>query len=714
MPERWEPGERRVLVGVAGSGRSTALLARYRALLEAGVPSDRVLVWLPNGRAVERWRLAIRSWPLATGALRVGTFRSFVRAELAANWLRVQPGWKAIAPEGAAFPPDPRWVGSRVAQQVMRQAAEERPDPGAEVESRGPLMGYDVMQWLDAYARAVEAGIDPLAIAARLEAAGGGSAEQRELHTTLQRNVLAYREACFSRGVFDHAAQLELFDRALLPDAAYRERLAGRFDHLLVDQAEELIPVAQRALFFLEERASSVVLARDLNGPLRAYLGADAGALDAAVLERRDRFQAALYERPAEREAGGQAAFGNALGRLVLAETAAELGADEGLAPPSPVYAPAVHVEPPALLRLDMLDRAVALVSGALAAGVAPSGIVLVAPVVDPLLAWHGRSRLAELDVLVRVGSGSSRVLDHRSVRTLVTLARLARPAWGVPPRAQDVLEVLETLLDLHPLEAPVLAAAVYAEEGALAPASALAANRHLARFEAPYGELVGWVEEARGSSLPLAELLASAFGALYAPSRLRHLAPDPEVARASVPSPYHWDLDAAFEVLQVEQLVAGAREHAEASRALGLDEAVASRRFLRSIFAGELAEKPLVPPGALPAAVTITTAAQYAMEGERAALQIWLDTTHPGWRKSDVRPAYNPRVLSGSWQPGQPYTHADDVRHQGEKLAATLHTIALKATGPVHLLASEYGPDGTELAFELHAWASECLRRRP
>lgn len=703
-----------MLVGVAGTGRSTALLARYRALLEAGVPAERILVWLPNGRAVDRWRAAIRSWPVATGALKVGTFRSFARAELQAHWLRALPGWKAIAPEGAPFPADPHWVGLRVAQQVMRQAAEAEPDPGPEVESRGPLPSYDVMQWLDAYARAVEAGIAPEAIAGRLDAAGAGSMEQAEAHTTLQRMVNAYRRAAFGRGVFDHAAQIELFDRALLADALYRQRLASRFAHVLVDQAEELIPVAQKALWLLTPGAASVVLSRDLNGPLRAYLGADAPTLDAALMAPPARFEAVLFERSAEQDAGGQAAFGLALGRLALAEASVEAGLEPEATPVQPVAAPQVHLEPPALLRLDMLDQAVGLVRKALARGVPPSSIVLIAPVVDPLLAWHGRSRLTELGVLVRVGSGSNRVLDHRSVRTLVTLARLARPGWGVPPGAQDVLEVLETLLDLHPLEAPVLAQAVYREPGELSPPETLAANRHLARFEAPYAGLVAWVSRARESDQPLADLLASAFGALYAPRRLRHLAPDPEVARSHVPSPYHWDLDAAFEVLQVEQLVAGAREHAEASRALGLEPAVAGRRFLRSIFAGELAEKPLVPPGILPAAVSITTAAQYAMEGESAELQIWLDTTHPGWRKSDVRPAYNPRVLAGSWEPSQPYTHADDVRHQGEKLAATLHTIALKARGPIHLLASEYGADGTELGFELHAWAGECLRRRP
>jgi hypothetical protein len=309
--------------------------------------------------------------------------------------------------------------------------------------------------------------------------------------------------------------------------------------------------------------------------------------------------------------------------------------------------------------------------------------------------------------------SGSIRVIDHRPVRILVTLARLARPAWNAPPSEPDVAEALEALLDLHALEGPHLQKLVYdpAAGDLLAP-DAPQWPKHLQGRQEAYAAVHQWVEEARKTNHPLDRLFEDGFAHLYAPRRLRALAPDPEVAGQPVDQPYAWRADEALEILQIDQLIQGARAYRKLAAAIGVPAEEVPKRFLKSIYAGELAERPLIPKGALPEAVTLYTASKYAEEGPPAKVQLWVDAAAPQWHKSDLRELMNPRVLSRHWE-GGPYTDEHDQRHQAEKLARTLHTTVLKCTGRLEVFASDYGSDGSELGGELAYWLSELITTR-
>ena len=76
--------------------------------------------------------------------------------------------------------------------------------------------------------------------------------------------------------MLDFSLTTELFDRYLLPQPSFQAFLTGRYRHLLVDNLEENVPVAQRLVSWLLPRCDSAVLLLDTLGGHRVFLGADA------------------------------------------------------------------------------------------------------------------------------------------------------------------------------------------------------------------------------------------------------------------------------------------------------------------------------------------------------------------------------------------------------------------------------------------------------
>ncbi|MEB3284370.1 MAG: hypothetical protein VKN33_03685 [Candidatus Sericytochromatia bacterium] len=674
---------RMVLVGDLGAGKSAALREHYRQLLRAGLRSDRVLVWIANTAQAAAWKEAIKAYDFSHGATLVMTFRSWVRQELLTHWADVEASGLLPGPPPA---PEPTFVGISAAQQLLRMVVTPMREQFPVLEDcRTPPM-HQLIQILDTYARLVEHGISPLEAAARLDTGHHLSSHSPELHRFVGEAISQYRQFCLKHRVLDHNLQLELFQHTLWAHPAYRTRVREAVDVLMVDNLEESIPLAQAVVAHCGEGPSGLVLARDRNGGLREYLGGDVDGVDQLLLDLNLETRLLATQAPFSSMAA-------ALSSLALAGFEAE--------PPPALAAPGFRVHSARTLRVQMFEEVSHRLNALLDNGVRQGEIVVIAPVVDPLLVWHVRQTLAARGMDLRVLAGSNRVIDHRPVRILVTLCRLARPSWQAPPPSADVGEMLEVLLGIHPLEAIRLQQVGYPETVLLDP-EPLKWPQNLLGLKEAYTSIYRWLVTATDTHHPLDRLLESAFAELYAPRCLRQMAPDG-------PDAIPWRSDDVLGVLQMDQLIQGARQFRHLATRVGLNNDEIPKHFLRSIYAGELAERPLIPRGVLPEAVTLYTAAKYAEEGPCVPHQIWVDASSPQWHKSDVRELTNPRVLARHWPP-RVYTEDDDQRHQADKLARTLQTLVLKSTRAIDVYASDYSSDGQELHGDLSEWLVELI----
>jgi DNA helicase-2/ATP-dependent DNA helicase PcrA len=207
-----------ILAG-AGTGKTTTLCARVAWLLSEGVPADRILLLTFTRRAaremVERARvLAERAAPHA-GLVVGGTFHSVGHrmVRLHASSVGLDPGFGVLDAGDAADLLD-------FVRQERGHAASRRRFPRAQT-------------MLDIYSRAVNA---QTPLAEVLAESFPWCAEHRD---ALSETFSAYRARKRALGVVD-LDDLLVYWRALASDELIGPRMAGAFDHVLVDEYQDV------------------------------------------------------------------------------------------------------------------------------------------------------------------------------------------------------------------------------------------------------------------------------------------------------------------------------------------------------------------------------------------------------------------------------------------------------------------------------------------
>ena len=203
-----------VLAG-PGAGKTATLVARFHHLCSIGVPSARICALTFGRKAAESMRSRVAEG-LAPGAVvAASTFHSFCM--------------------GSALRRDPAGFGLPAAFKVL---SKDR-DRSAIFTSRG-LFWNDDVPILDVIDAAKDRMLDAAAFAR--EAASGAPWRRRAVPF-----FQAYEEALQAQGAVDFSDMVLLVARRLAADPLYATAFCGSFDHLLVDEYQDVNP-AQVAL----------------------------------------------------------------------------------------------------------------------------------------------------------------------------------------------------------------------------------------------------------------------------------------------------------------------------------------------------------------------------------------------------------------------------------------------------------------------------------
>jgi hypothetical protein len=700
LPDRHEPV---VLRGLLGSGRTTALYRRYLALLEAGVPSEAILVWTTDKND---WLLRLEDdWQGPMGQHEIHTFRGWVQRQLFRWWPTLEtgnhlPGRRSGRGQGKAHH-TPTLLAVESAQAFLDRVTTDCRIQGACYEPWNLSKNQQIIQVLDALGRAVENRRELGSVETLLAKGYPGPAEDKRRFERVQCCFDTYRRAVYQHRIFDQAMQLDVFGR-LLAVPAFLESL-GRYRYALIDNVEESYPMQLAALQHVIGRIHSTVLAFDTNGGLREYLGSDfAGAQRFIETLTVHEFTESLVADPAVIDIAKRLS-------MVIVDP------DTSLAIPPPDGVPIV-LEKASALRADMIENVAAATMAALEAGVPCREIALIAPTLDPLLIWALRERFKTLGVSLFSHGGGSRLVDYRVVRCLLALLVMANPSWQRLPRRLDVIELLE----MATIDNPMLAHAVYNDMEKFSTGTwpvdpervPWAKRKWLQQAEIGYRRIWTWVQswKARYSELPPDVFFHRAFGELLVPSRFAPLRPtdgggDPG-QRAEL----------VEEIRQVRHLIDISKTLRQLDQALPLTEADAKQpvglRILDTLQSGMVAERPFAPDRDDDAFLHLHTPQSYTQRGRDTRLQLWLDGSASGWYKSDVRPLVNPRVLSVNWN-GDVYDAIADEHDQAIKLSRLALTMMLKLKrgGEIRLFSSQHDAEGRELFGDLPDRIESVLR---
>jgi superfamily I DNA/RNA helicase len=697
------PIESRIwLEGPAGSGKTTAGVARLLRLLDAGAPARAILVIVPQRTLASAYYETLRRPTIQPGGqVTIATVGGLAQR-------MVDLFWPLVAEEAGFAHPDqpPTFLTLETAQYYMARLARPLLDQGyfeSIVIDRNRLYS----QIIDNLNKAAVVGFPYTEIGARLKAAWGGEQTQRHIYDEAQACATLFREHCLAHNLLDFSLQLEVFTTFLWPGRSTpsgdgsagtlcRDYLLETYTHLIVDNVEEDTPVAHDLLREWLSYCRSALLICDDEAGYRRFLGADpenARALG-ELCDERVAFAESFVTSPDLR--GLEGALTQSLDQSIEKRVADEKGEPGN---PQAALAFEVHRYHPQMLDwvADEIERLIRKKE------VPPGEIVVLAPFLTDALRFSLTNRLEAKDIPVRSHRPSRALREEPATRCLLTLAALAHPGWAICPSRYDVAYAFVQAIDgMDLVRAQLLANIVYRVHDKQPTLSSFerinpdVQERLTFLLGQRYERLREWIETY--AAKPEAEMdhfLSRLFGEVL----------------SQVGYGFHANYDAGRVAADLIESVRKFRWVAGGD--LGSDDRSLGQEYMAVVEDGVIAAQYIRGWQLQPEdAVLLAPAYTFLMSNRPVDYQFWLNVGGSGWWERLYQPLTHPYVLSRHWPPETTWTDTDEVRTRQE----TLHRLTLglirRCRRGVYLGLSQLGEQGYEQKGPLLQAFQRVLRR--
>lgn len=243
------------VAAVAGSGKTTTMVARVLRLLERGVAPQRILVLMFNrsARADFQARLAAMA-PKGQRLPDVRTFHSLGH-RLSASLTR----WGALAPRQLLTAD---WQLERLLRQATQLALGDQ-----DAEARESALDAERLEALAHFCALVKA---EMVSATELHERLDYGAETRYFPTAFEQAEALLEQ----QGLMGYADLLYRPLRVLEADAGLRRRTQGYLDHVIIDEYQDINVVQQRLLALLAGERAEVMAVGDANQCIYEWRGA--------------------------------------------------------------------------------------------------------------------------------------------------------------------------------------------------------------------------------------------------------------------------------------------------------------------------------------------------------------------------------------------------------------------------------------------------------
>jgi len=664
------------LSGPTGCGKTIVGVERMRYLLKQGVHGESILVLTPQRTLQEPYQELLRSPEIgAGGQVTLATVGGLARRMVDLFW--------PLAGEAAGFAnPDqpPIFLTLETAQYYMAHLVRPLLDKGY-FESLTINRNRLYSQIIDNLNKAAAIGFPHTQIGERLDRAWLGDPAQRRIYTDTQDCANRFRGYCLEHNLLDFSLQLEIFLDILWPDPIVRDYLARTYHHLIYDNLEEDIPRAHDLIREWMPELDSALLIYDENGGYRRFLGADPET--AWRLNEICPTQTSLVESFVVSE--DILALSNSLARVIAPSTTPSTllpppQAGEGWGGGVLQYADA-HFYP------ELLDWLTNEIANLLEEGMEPSEIVVLAPYLSDALRFSLMHRLEARGIPVRSHRPSRSLRDEPATQSLLTLAALAHPQWGIRPSEFDVAYALmHAIDDLDLIRANLLTKIVYnSRKLALSPFDGIKPDvqeRITFVFGDRYTQLREWLTSYQEQDVaPFDHFLRKLFGEILSQPGFG----------------FHCDLDSAR---VAASLIESVKKFRWAMASADTDALTLGREYIAMLSEGVIAAQYL---GAWKMegenAVLIAPAYTFLMQNRAVAIQFWLNPGSDGWVERLFQPLTHPYVFSRSWDnaEGHYWTDADDVTANQETLARLTTGLLRRCKERLYLGLSELGESGFE-----------------
>lgn len=666
------PPDRKIFLhGACGTGKTTAGVARLRALLASGVPAHGVLILvpqmtlaLPYVALAESDALPPRGAPITITTI-AGVARQMI--DLYFPLVAVQAGF-------ADPHRPPVYLSLETAQYYMARVL------GRVIDERGYFEPVRVdrnriySQILDNLNKAAVVGFPVESIGARLKSATVGDEAQKRVYDDVQTCALLFRAYCLQNNLLDFSLQVEVFTRYLWGLPQCRSALTTRYRHLIIDNAEEDNPAAHDLCLGWLNLCDSALVICDEDGGFRRFLGADDQSADRlrAACDEVVRFERSWVAPPELHAFAG--ALGESLGQESTDDTSAH-----------PFSAAVLEDQRYFTQMVDhVAERVADLVHEQ---GVSPGEIVVIAPFVSDALQFSLTNRLQRHKVPYRTHRPSRALRQEAAAQALLTLAKLAHPDWKRQPAEPDIAYALVTAISgLDLVRGLLLASTINPRKGG---ASFVGSFDDIqpemqARITYSLGEryehLRRWLVEYRdGLPQPLDHFWSRLFG--------------------EVLSQPGYGFHADFQSAEVAANLIDSARRFRLTITVPPDDRSLSQEYVEMVEVGLIADQYLRSWSASwrENAVLIAPAYTFLLQNAPVDYQFWLDIGSDGWAQRLYQPLTHPYVLSRGWQEGRVWLDDDEISASQEALYRLVAGLTRRCRRMICLQYAELSEQGQE-----------------
>lgn len=223
--------------GDTGTGKSTILKEKYQKLAQNNL-SEKILFFLKSAKAVNSYREELDL--NLVGNLNIYTYFGFVNQELNKNWPAVERKYsgenKVIEPtfmniETSHFLMSNYVAKYRKEKSYFREIKAKPVQIAVQLIDNLNLASFNILEFNELKNRLYRWTNNDL---------------QREKYAEQSVEIMEkFRNFCLRYRLFDYSTAITIFNQYLLTDPKYIDNLNLRFDYLMVDDLEKLIPAGQ-------------------------------------------------------------------------------------------------------------------------------------------------------------------------------------------------------------------------------------------------------------------------------------------------------------------------------------------------------------------------------------------------------------------------------------------------------------------------------------
>ncbi|MDJ0754203.1 MAG: UvrD-helicase domain-containing protein [Ardenticatenaceae bacterium] len=653
-----------LLIGSAGTGKTTVLKQRLLRLIDDGVPAYTILVLVAEPNHRDRfWEMLAESEVGPLADLKVVHFNGLAREMVNLFW----PIVARRAGFGHAFTP-PTWLTYDLAQLLMWEVVRPLLETGY-FDNLRLRPQQIVSQLLDNLNRAALNRLTIQEGISRQIDSWVGDGDHIRLMRDAQQAAEQFRNRCLTNNLLDLSLTIDVFDRYVLNHEEFARYFSERFRHVLVDNIEEQTAAGQAFVSRLLNISHSATISLDDGGGYKRFLAADPNLAERFRDETNRQF---VFDKT----------FTESQGVYHLARQVARYVQAAGPEPDLSQVNRSILGTVTGRYRREMLQRlAFDLQDFLQREEIKPADVAIIVPYLDGALRYKLTQSLREAGLPYQLSRRRASPREEPYVRAWMTWLALANPTWGVFPSLYDVSEALSlTIFALDPARATLMARFLYNSAGpALLETSELTGEQRVRLGE----EAIDRVEQLRRWLSGYDERTAREKGLDFFINDFfdellshRDFAPEPSAQAGAV----------------CDWLVRLATRLRQASKAMGLEsEEAVGRAFINGIQNGLVTAHPPDmgdPPD--PDGIFIGSIYSFLLSDRVAAVQVWLETAATGWWDIPRQPLSNAFVLSEDWQDGQLWTLEDDVRIRNEMLVRVVKGLCARCSNGVMLATSE------------------------